>query len=59
MPDSLPTPVAGACYKFTVKSAEQAAALIRERLGPSARVLSVRTVEASGLSRLWASPGSR
>jgi flagellar biosynthesis protein FlhF len=56
MSDSPSTQAAGACYKFTVKSAEQAAALIRERLGPSARVLSVRTVEASGLSRLWASP---
>lgn len=46
----------GLCYKFTVESADQAAAVIRERLGSRARVLSVRTVEASGLSRLWASP---
>jgi flagellar biosynthesis protein FlhF len=56
MSESAPTQTSGACYKFTVKSAEQAAALIRERLGPSARVLSVRTVEATGLSRLWSSP---
>jgi flagellar biosynthesis protein FlhF len=46
----------GPSYKFTVKSAEEAATLIRDRLGPRARVLSVRTLEASGLRRLWASP---
>lgn len=55
MADPLPSPP-GACYKFTVKSAEEAAALIRERLGPGARVLTVRTVEASGLARLWSGP---
>lgn len=43
-------------YRFTVDSADQAAAIIRERLGPRAHVLSVRTVEASGLRRIWASP---
>lgn len=53
----LPSPDGAApCYRFIVKSAEQAAALIRERLGPGARVLSVRTVEASGLGRLWSAP---
>jgi flagellar biosynthesis protein FlhF len=51
-----PSPSQGTCYKFAVSSAQEAAAIIRERLGPSARVLSVRTLEASGLSRLWASP---
>jgi flagellar biosynthesis protein FlhF len=52
-----PTPAAqGTCYKFRVKSADEAASIIRDRLGPRARVLSVRTVEASGLSRLWSSP---
>ena len=55
MPSSQTAPQ-GACYKFTVESADQAAAVIRGRLGPNARVLSVRTVEASGLRRLWASP---
>lgn len=49
-------PANGPCYKFTVKSADEAAAIIRERLGPRAHVLSVRTVEAGGLSRLWSSP---
>ena len=43
-------------YKFTVRSAEQAVELIRERLGPTARVLSVRAVEASGLKRLFSGP---
>lgn len=46
----------GLCYKFTVGSADQAAAIIRDRLGPRARVLSVKTVEASGFRRLWAAP---
>lgn len=54
--NAIPSPVPGACYKFVVRGADEAASLIRERLGPQARVLSVRTVEASGLSRLWASP---
>ncbi|MEI6466033.1 MAG: hypothetical protein WCQ89_15015 [Verrucomicrobiota bacterium] len=43
----------GACYKFTVNSAEEAVALIREKLGPQARVLSVRPVPASGLRRMF------
>ncbi len=56
MPSSPAIPLApGACYRFTVASADEAAALIRERLGPGARVLSVRTVPASGL-RFWAAP---
>jgi flagellar biosynthesis protein FlhF len=43
-------------YKFTVKSTAEAVALIREKLGPAARVLSVRAVEAKGLRRLFAAP---
>ncbi len=43
-------------YRFVVDSADQAAAIIRERLGPRAHVLSVRSVQATGLRRLWASP---
>jgi flagellar biosynthesis protein FlhF len=43
-------------YKFTVKSADEAAVVIRERLGPGARVLSVRNVSAGGLSSLWSAP---
>jgi len=48
--------LAPGAYKFTVKSAEEAVALIRERLGPAARVLSVRAVEAKGFRRLFSSP---
>jgi flagellar biosynthesis protein FlhF len=43
-------------YKFTVKSVEQAVALIREKLGPQARVLSVRSIEGSGLKRFFTAP---
>src|SRR5580698_906342 len=43
-------------YKFTVKSAAEAADYIRQRLGPEARVLSVRTIEAAGLRRWWSAP---
>ena len=46
----------GTCYKFTVANAHEAAQFIRDRLGDNARVLSVRTVEPSGLRGLWASP---
>jgi flagellar biosynthesis protein FlhF len=46
----------GTCFKFTVGTAEEAAALIRERLGPEARVLSVRNLDQGGLSRLWSKP---
>ncbi|HEY0967443.1 MAG TPA: flagellar GTP-binding protein [Opitutaceae bacterium] len=46
----------GACYKFTVRSAAEAVELIRERLGPAARVLSVRAVPAKGWRRLVGSP---
>ncbi len=43
-------------YKFTVKSIEQAVALIREKLGPTARVLSVRSIESTGLKKLFSAP---
>lgn len=49
-------PLPGACYKFTVRSAAEAVELIRERLGPAARVLSVRAVPARGWRRLVGSP---
>ncbi|MBM3851772.1 MAG: flagellar GTP-binding protein [Verrucomicrobia bacterium] len=50
-----PTLAPGA-YKFTVKSTAEAVALIREKLGPGARVLSVRPVEARGLARFFRAP---
>ncbi len=50
---SAPNPnLAPGAYKFTVNSAAEAVTLIRERLGPAARVLSVRSVEARGLKKL-------
>jgi flagellar biosynthesis protein FlhF len=49
-------PLGPGAYKFTVKSTAEAVALIRERLGPTARVLSVRPVEARGWRRLFAAP---
>ena len=48
--------LAPGAYKFTVKSADQAVALIREKLGPAARVLSVRSVEATGLKKFFTAP---
>ncbi len=55
---SLPTTNAapGTCFKFTVRSADEAARVIREKLGEQARVLSVRNVERSGVLGLFASP---
>lgn len=53
-PDTVPA--AGTCCRFIVESAEQAATLIRERLGENARVLSVRTVKGGGWRRLIAAP---
>ena len=44
------------CYKFTVNNAHEAAEVIRDRLGEGARVLSVRTVEPTGLRGLFGSP---
>jgi flagellar biosynthesis protein FlhF len=48
--------LAPGAYKFTVKSTAEAVALIREKLGPEARVLSVRAVEATGLRKLFCAP---
>jgi flagellar biosynthesis GTPase FlhF len=46
----------GQKYKFIVKSAEEAASIIREKLGESAQVISVRQVEGEGLARFLRSP---
>lgn len=48
--------MSASCYKFTVNNAHEAAQVIRDRLGESARVLSVRTVEPTGLRGLFGSP---
>jgi flagellar biosynthesis protein FlhF len=49
-------PFAPGTYKFTVNSTEQAVALIREKLGPTARVLSVRAVESTGFKKFFRAP---
>lgn len=50
------TPYPPGAYKLTVGSTAEAVTLIRERLGPRARVLSVRAVPPTGLGRLFRSP---
>jgi hypothetical protein len=50
-PSSRPAP--GSCFKFTVRSAEEAVSAIREKLGENARVLSVRSVEPKGLRKFF------
>lgn len=54
-PSTRPAP--GSCFKFTVRSAEEAVSAIREKLGENARVLSVRNVEPKGLRKFFS--GSR
>jgi len=46
----------GQKYKFVVKSAEEAASVIRQKLGETAQVISVRQVEGEGLARFLKSP---
>lgn len=52
---TLPT-TPGTCFKFTVSSAEEAAQLIRDKLGENARVLSVRTISPGGITGFFSSP---
>ncbi len=49
-------PSAGATYKLVVRSAEEAVTAIREQLGESARVLSVRQLPSQGLAGLLRRP---
>jgi flagellar biosynthesis protein FlhF len=52
-----PLPITpGQKYKFIVKSAEEAATIIRDKLGEMAQVISVRQVEGEGLARFLKSP---
>tara|TARA_B100001248_G_scaffold261923_1_gene255049 strand:- start:83825 stop:84937 length:1113 start_codon:yes stop_codon:yes gene_type:complete len=46
----------GRKFRFVVRSAEEAVALIKERLGDNARVLSVNQVGGKGLARFLSSP---
>jgi flagellar biosynthesis protein FlhF len=55
MPASSPSPASGT-YRFSVRSTGEAVALIRDRLGPDARVLSVRAVPAVGWRRYFCRP---
>ena len=49
-------PKAGQQYRFVVASADEAVRILRERLGESARVVSVRQVEGAGLARFLRAP---
>jgi flagellar biosynthesis protein FlhF len=49
-------PPPATCFKLTVRSAAEAARLIREKFGDNARVLSVNSVEPTGMSKLWSGP---
>ena len=51
-----PKTLEGRKFRFLVGSAEEAARIIRERLGKTARVLSVKQVQGKGLSRFLSSP---
>ena len=54
--DKQSEPNAGKRYKLTVRSAEEAVRVIREKLGDNAKVLSVRQVGGEGLKRFISSP---
>ncbi|MBA3850281.1 MAG: flagellar GTP-binding protein [Opitutus sp.] len=54
-PTRLPHPP-GACFRFVVRHANEAARVIREQLGENARVLSVRNVDAGGMLGLFSAP---
>lgn len=53
---SAPSPVRFARYRLVVRSAAEAVALVRERFGSEARVVSVRQIEAGGLARFLQKP---
>ncbi|MDP0499616.1 MAG: hypothetical protein Q7P63_05900 [Verrucomicrobiota bacterium JB022] len=55
-PEIAPGIVPGQKYRFTVKSAQEAVEVIRERMGSKARVLEVNQVGGQGLSRFISSP---
>jgi len=46
----------GKKYRFVVQSAEEAISTLRERLGPEAKVISVKQIDGEGLSRFLNSP---
>ncbi|HEU5081196.1 MAG TPA: hypothetical protein VFT72_18430 [Opitutaceae bacterium] len=56
MSETAATPKPGATYKFVVRTADEAVQTIRERLGPNAKVLSVRQLGGQGLGGLFGKP---
>lgn len=50
------SPASGKRFRLTVRSAEEAVRVIRDKLGDQARVLSVRQVGGEGLKRFISSP---
>tara|TARA_B100000212_G_C27356025_1_gene525932 strand:+ start:515 stop:1648 length:1134 start_codon:yes stop_codon:yes gene_type:complete len=54
--DQAATPASGKRFRLTVRSAEEAVRVIRDKLGDQARVLSVRQVGGEGLKRFISSP---
>ncbi|MCC5021324.1 MAG: hypothetical protein J6386_00240 [Candidatus Synoicihabitans palmerolidicus] len=55
-PELTPTAEPGATYRLVVHSAQEAEETIRRKLGPTARVLSVRNLPNIGLKGLFARP---
>ena len=43
-------------FRFVVRSAEEAVTVLREKLGPRARVVSVKQVQGKGLARFLSAP---
>ena len=43
-------------FRFVVRSAEEAVTVLREQLGPTARVVSVKQIEGKGLARFLRAP---
>lgn len=56
MPAQPPRPAPGTCFKFTVRTAEEAVSAIREKMGQDARVLSVRSVAPKGFRKYFSAP---
>ena len=54
--DQAAPPASGKRFRLTVRSAEEAVRVIRDKLGDQARVLSVRQVGGEGLKRFISSP---
>ena len=49
-------PTESSRFRFVVRSAEEAVTVLREKLGPRARVVSVKQVQGKGLARFLSAP---